>query len=276
MNRLLGMCIMTSTLMLFFMPFIKQTHARNMRSPCILTALEKALVSELTRFHESSYLATQENIEKCIVLEGTVIIIYYENGHIGLFSSGDTIDLDSRQKQIESRSTKAPDELRDIINQSAGNDEVTNLFNEFVDIWYSARSPDELSQEKLMYADALAQKLLAAMPSSQFTFSAIGSRGNRYLALVEQLGSLPVEMLLAFYEGYIDSGYIDSDNRARTEDIPTDDDKRVVIRKVVNMFETKNSHEWSFHTSTLLKEIKRVDPISYVRFQELGIIRKND
>lgn len=271
MNRPLRALIMASTLILFFMPLIKQTYAGNMRSPCILTALQKALVSELTRFYESSYLATQANIKKCIVLGDTTILIYYENGYVGLFSSGDTIDLYSRQKQMESRNTQVPDELRDTINQRASNEEAGKLFNEFIEIWYSARSPDELSREKLTYADALVQKLLAAMPSEPFTFSSLGSRGNRYLALVDQFGSLPMEMLLAFYEGYIDS-----DHRARTEDIPTDDDKRVAIRKLVNMLEIRNPYTWSFHLLTPLREIKRIDPSSYVRFQELGIIRKND
>lgn len=274
MSRALRILIAASTLTLLFMFFIEHVHAGKVRSPCILTPFEKALVNELTRFHQSSYLATQANIKKCVILEAATLIIHYENGHIGLFNNGDTMYVDSSQKQAESHNIKMPDAPHDVPEQytKEKEKEANTLFAEFINIWHnSASSSDELSQADLVRADAVVQKMLFITPGSNYIFSVPGLRGNRYLALIEGHDSLSTGALLSFYQGYIDSDY-----RTRMEDLPTDDDKRAVIQKCIKIFETMAPHNWSFHTPTLLKEIKRIDPSSYVRLQELKVIAKDD
>lgn len=275
MNRLAHMLIMASTLILFFMPLIEQTHAKNVRSPCILTALEKTLVNELTRFHESSYFATQANIKECVILDVATILVYYENGHIGLFSSGEIIYSDRRQEQNESRDTKMPNKLHYVSDQYSQEEDVTKFYNEFINVWHSAGLPDGLSQESLAYADVLAQKLLCTTPlDDPLIVSSLGSRGNRYLAFIEGCKMLSQEMTFVFYESYLDVRYA---HHIRTENILTDHDKQVVIKKVINMLETVGPPKHIFSTRPIIsRQIKKFDPNSYARLVGFELIVESD
>lgn len=272
MNRSLCMFVTVSALT-FLMFLVEQSYAKEVRSPCVLTVSEKALVNELTRFRKSSYFS-QGNIKKCVIFDVATILVNYENGHIGLFGSGEIIYSDRRQEQQnESRDTKMPNKLQYVSDQYTQDEDVAKFYNEFVNVWHSASLPDELSQESLAYADALAQKLLCTIPlDDRFMVSALGARGNRYLAFIEGCKVLSQEMIFVFYEGYFDVSF----TRMRTENIPTDHDKQVIIKQVINILETRKSFQGVFPSIQMSRQIRKFDPNAYGQLVEWNLIPEID
>lgn len=217
MNRSLCMLVTVSTLTLFLMFSVEHIHAKEVRSPCVLTVSEKTLVNGLMRFHKASHFTNRGNIKKCIMFGAATILIYYNNGHIGLFGAGVSDKLHGLHDPY-------------IKNKDAGetshtNKEAQNIFYEFTGIWRGADSPNELSPENLAHADALVPKFLSMMSESDQSIVPIfGSRGNRYLALIEGYASLSLDALLSFYVAYL--GTSDGDYYVRTEDMPNYDNKQ--------------------------------------------------
>lgn len=263
MKRSLCMLLATSTLTLFLMLFVGQTHAEKVRSPCVLTSSERALVNGLMRFHKSSYFTNQANIKKCIMFGATTILVYYHNGHIGLFGTGvSDVSQGLYDPYIKNKGAE---------ETSHTNKEAQNIFYEFTGIWRGADSPNELSPENLAHADALVPKFLSIMSESDQSIVPIfGSRGNRYLALIEGHHSLPLDVLLFFYSAYL--GTSDGDFYVRTEDMPTHDNKQVVVKKIVNILETAELPDSVFHSVYISRQIKKFDPDSYGRLVAYELI----
>lgn len=271
MNPLFRILIIASTLT---MPFIfpPQAHAE-LRSPCILTDSEKAMITKLTRMRDDVHL-DHTNIKECLIFASHTILIRYEDGYMGMFGIGEGTMSDAKQEiptvsqpvnELESGEPPIP---------HAGTEHETKIFTELDQIWRSTDSPDDLSPEQLAQADALVKELFATTPANEIqlaTYNSLGFRGNRYLQIIQDIDSLPPEALVPFYEGYI----WDSAIHARTKDIPSDYDKHPALEKLVHIFETTELNKKYHFIFDISQEIERIDPPSYAKLKQIGVISEN-
>ncbi len=266
MKRLLYLFIIVSTLTLCFISPLP-SHAE-LRSPCVLTEFEKAMVVQLTRIYRDSHL-DRAKAKECLIL-GTAILIRYEDGHIGLFGIGEALN----QKQGTSRGDEVPSESRDTTIPHAGTKHERELFTALAQIWQSAPSPDDLPPEQLARADALVQELFTATPVNEIPladYNIFGMRGNRYFAMIKKLSDLSPEAEITFYEGYLDSQASDM----HEADIPTDGEKQAVTQRLTRMLETWHSDTPYLLSPAVSKEIQKLDQTAYEILRQRGVISEN-
>ncbi|MDZ4260095.1 MAG: hypothetical protein U1A25_00355, partial [Candidatus Sungbacteria bacterium] len=202
MKQLFRFLMIAGTLtMLFIFPL--QGHAQ-LRSPCILTASEKAMIAKITIMRSDQYF-DHAKIQECLTFAPHTILIRYEDGHTEIFGIGEQAAPD--QKQEVSITNEAANHSSETVIPHIGTQHETNIFTELDQIWRSTDSPDDLSPEKLIRVDALVQELFATTSSDQInlaTYNILGSRGNRYLTTIKELSSLSPGEEIIFYEGYLD------------------------------------------------------------------------
>lgn len=266
MNRLFRILIIASTLTIPFMSS-PQAHAE-LRSPCVLTQSEEAMVAKLTRMR--NHLRPDDiKIKECLTFASHTILIRYEGGYVGLFGIGEGTTLDQKQKiPVAHEITNEPPEIS---MPHTGTNHERKIFTELDQIWRSTDLPDDLSPEQLARTDALVKELFAATSADEIqlaTYNSLGLRGNRYLGIIKETDSLPPDALIPFYEGYLNNSAIHS----RTEDMPTDNDEQIALEKLVNIFEMTEPDKIYSLPFDISQKIKKINLDSYASLKELGMI----
>ena len=259
--------IIASTLTIPLIFHTPESQAAEPRSPCVLSQSEKTTIAELT--HLRAPLETiLAGAKECIVFSDNSILIRYANGHIGVFDLGDVSVVSSIGKE-----SSLPN-IKNALSDHAGNDQERKLFTELAGIWESSASSDELPPEEIAKADVLVEEIFATTPINEIplaSYNVLGLRGNRYLGTIERSQSIAPEAAITFYEGYLGS----SDVYTRTEDMPSDHDKRITIKKMVQIFEASKLDTQYRFTFSASQEIERIDPASYEKLKALGVVTED-
>ena len=262
--------IIASTLTTSLTFHTQQSHASELRSPCVLSDTEKTTIAELT--HLRAPLETiLAGVKECVVFSDNSILIRYRNGHIGVFSLGDASAVPSIGKEGEEPSVQ---NIKNALPDHTGNEQEGKLFTELAGIWGSSASSDELLQTEIAKADALVEEMFATTPINEIplaSYNVLGLRGNRYLGTIERSQSIAPKAAITFYEGYLGS----SDVYTRMEDMPTDHDKQVTIKKIIQIFEASELYTQYRLTFSVSKEIERIDPASYEKLKARGVVTED-
>jgi len=210
------------------------------------------MIIELTRLRKSHPAVA--SIKSCSIFSGS-ILVYYENGHKGLFSLGDLNPASAKQEVPTP--VKTEDEL-----QHTGSERERDVYAELSKIWQSVNLPDDLTGVQLTHADMLVQKMFATTSPYQIefaTYNMLGLKGNRYLEIIKRLPDLSLRAYATFYEGYLDNQAL----YMRQEDMPTDAEKRAAIQNLLRVFTAQPSDDAYLFSPILSKEIQRLDPAAY-------------
>jgi hypothetical protein len=235
---------------------IAVSRAGEWHSPCPLTEMQQTILKRLQWAQPSTGSA---EISACRFYEENILLVRFSNGSMGAYGIGELNDTEAPAAQQDTQAT-----------QFRGTDEEHQLFIELDHIWLQAGLADNLSPEDLARSDMLVRQIFARTPSQQVQladYEFLGMRGNRYRSTLEDLNPVPPAAAIVFFTAYLES----SIPHARTDDLPTDQQKLTAIATLLHTFETpelKTQYHFGYEVSL---EIKRLDPEAYKKFQAMEL-----
>jgi hypothetical protein len=194
---------------------------------------------------DSEFLETLEipkgyEVDGCKQVADKAILVHFSNGKTAVYAVSNGRYLTSIASTYRGIPTFSSDPEPGFRRDAGVMYDAMTLAGNFLVIWTNhSGHADELTDEELAVADALASDLLSYPQKDTVDYWAqlgmLATAGNRYLHGVENLaGFVPDTGLFRFYENYLLS---DQGTQARSADKPSDSDKLGVIQTMIRIIE---------------------------------------